>query len=702
MHERGEGFEPNGLLRIAGRPSIILEVVGEIPPGEADVRREKGRGSASARGRTVAGLLAVACAAALTAGGTEAPGALAAPAASGIGVPVTRPCAHVAGALCGSIQVPLYWSDPGRGAPITVRFRIYEHTDTSEPALEPLVAFEGGPGYGSIGSADYYIFLLGSLHQRHDLIVMDQRGTGTSGALDCPRLQRGIGNFVRASGLCAQRLGDAAGAYGSAAVGGDMHAILSGLGIGTVDVYGDSYGTYAAQVFTIHHSGDVRALVLDGAYDNSFDPFEREESVSMRHAWRAVCAREDECPGILRSIATLSAHLATHPLNGTIPEGSGKPVRVHLTATDLAQLVGDATYYYTVFRDLPAAIAAFDHGYRQPLLRLAAEHEAGDGSNGTAAEYSMGDQDAVSCHDYPSIWNVHAGDAERRRQLDAAIAALSPRAFAPFPNEIWLHSQYQYQLVYGCLRWPAPTVSDPPFPRSLPHPNTPVLVLNGEFDQATPIADAEAVAAAWPHSTLVEVPNTAHITALDDFQDCAAAIAQRFLQTLSAGDTSCVQGMPANFVVPVFPERLASAPEASSAGPGDRSTPADRRIAWVAGATVGDALARWYSILLGPHGVGLRGGGFVARGAYFSWGPLHLRLHADRFVPDAATSGEVTWTRSAYRVDARLAVTGPNGLSGTVRISFPTNADHAVATISGEVGGHRLDLTMPAPWAPLG
>jgi len=653
------------------------------------------------RGRGLAAAVAALCAVALAAGASGMPATAEAPSLP-VGVPVTHPCAKVRGALCGVIRVPLYWSDPGRGAPITVHFRIYQHTDTSDPALEPLVAFEGGPGYGSIGSAAYYLFLQGSMHRRHDLIVMDQRGAGTSGALNCPRLQRGIGDFVRASAVCARRLGDAAGAYGSAAIGDDMHAILSGLGIRAVDVYGDSYGTFASQVFTIHHPGDVRALVLDGAYDNTFDPFEREESVSLRHAWRAVCARARECPGILQSIADLSARLAKHPLRGTIPEGSGKPVRVHLTATDFAQLVGDATYYYTVFRDLPAAIAAFHQGYRRPLLRLAAEHQVGDASGGSPSSYSMGDQDAVSCHDYPTIWDVQSKYAERRRQLNTAIAALPSDAFAPFPNDVWLHSLYQYQLVYGCLRWPAPSVSDPPFPHGLPHPDVPVLVLNGEFDQATPIADARRVAAAWPRSTLVEVPNTAHVTALDDFQNCAAVIARRFLRTLGAGDTSCVRRMPADYVVPEFPERLAGAPEASPAGSGDRSTPAGRRLAWVAGSTVGDALARWYSVLYAPHGVGLRGGGFVARGAYFSWGRLLLTFHADRFVADVATSGRAIWRRSASWVRGTLTVTGPNGLTGNLEISFPTNVDGGLATMQGVVGGRRVDLTMPAPWAPLG
>jgi len=44
---------------------------------------------------------------------------------------------------CGSISVPLYRSDPGAGRPLTVRFRVYRHTDGNAPAAEPVVAFEG-------------------------------------------------------------------------------------------------------------------------------------------------------------------------------------------------------------------------------------------------------------------------------------------------------------------------------------------------------------------------------------------------------------------------------------------------------------------------------------------------------------------------------------------------------------------------------
>ena len=106
---------------------------------------------------------------------------------------------------------------------------MYRHTDRAAPAAEPVVAFEGGPGYPSIGSAESYLFMLGQLHRTHDLIVMDQRGTGGSSVIDCPALQNGVGVYEQAAAACARQLGMRAGAFGSAAVADDLAAILRGL-----------------------------------------------------------------------------------------------------------------------------------------------------------------------------------------------------------------------------------------------------------------------------------------------------------------------------------------------------------------------------------------------------------------------------------------------------------------------------------------
>jgi hypothetical protein len=308
---------------------------------------------------------------------------------------------------------------------------------------------------------------------------------------------------------------------------------------------------------------------------------------------------------------------------------------------------------------------------------------------------------AVSCHDYPTIWDTRGTYRERRAQLDAAIAALRPRAFWPFPNAVWLHSLYQHQLVYGCLKWPRPAIDDPALPAG-PRPDVPVLVTNGAFDQSTPAHDARLAARHWPNSTFVAVRNTVHITALADWQSCASVYVRRFLQTLDAGDTSCARTMPPMNVVARFPVHLAGAPEARSGGNGDESTAGDRKAAWVAAQTAGDALARWYNLMYGSSGHGLRGGLYVTKGSYYEPGPVRIRFVDTQLVRDVHMFGHMTWSRRTYRVTSLLRIIGPKRIHGTLRVGFPTNETHGVATITGTLGGRHVDVTVPAPWMPQG
>jgi pimeloyl-ACP methyl ester carboxylesterase len=616
-------------------------------------------------------------------------GMLLVPAASGSAATgasvVLRQCGQNPLVECGSIAVPLYWSHPGVGRPLEVHFRIYHHRDQAAPAGVPVVAFEGGPGYPSIGSAPTYLFMLGSLHQTHDLIVMDQRGTGTSDPIRCPDLQNGVGNYVQATAACARRLGIAASAFGSAAVADDLAAILHALDVPGVDVYGDSYGTYAAQVFTVHHPHLVRAVVLDGTYDNSFRPFEPEGSASLRHAWTALCRRAESCRGILGSIGAFDRRLATHPLIGRGLDADGDVEHVHLTPAGFAQLVFDATYTYTIFRDLPGALHAYRHGDRAPMLRLAAEDVSFNAAGGNAAGYSVGDLEAVSCHDYPTVWNVASGIPARRAQLSHAIAALPAGVFAPFSKRVWLNSADESELVRGCLKWPAPKYSDPPFP-SASRPHVPVLVIDGEFDQTTPVGDARQVAGAWPDATYVEMANTGHISALDDFQRCASGLVRTFLTSLQAGDTACASRVPAINVVR-FP-----------AGASGR-----RHAASLANAAVGDALSRWYNLMYGVVGHGLHGGRFTVLGPYASYAhPLVIRFHGDRFVPGLAVSGRAIWNRTTLRVRAALRLRGPAGASGRITLTFPTNRPHGRAIVTGTLGGRHVLLRLSPPWTSEG
>jgi pimeloyl-ACP methyl ester carboxylesterase len=615
-------------------------------------------------------------------------------------------CPGNSGALCGAVRVPLYWSSPD-GTKLTVDFRVYPHSDQSQPALEPIVAMEGGPGLASIQSAPSYLMMIGPLIERHDLIVMDNRGTGLSDPIDCPALQHysGLdepGDYIGAVQDCAQQLGSSANAYGTDAVGDDLAYILGRLGVPQVDVYGDSYGDYSAQVFTLHHPNLVRALILDGTYNNGYNPFEPEDTGAMRRAWTLLCARSSSCRGqpILKEIGSFDLRLQSDPVVGVAREATGKSVPIDLTAAAFAQLVYDATFTYTEFRDLPAALRAFDAGDNQPLLRLAAE-DIEQNAAGNPTGNSVGDFQAVSCHDYPTAWETSASVPVRTSELAAAIAKLNPDAFAPFTKSVYLSSLDENELVYGCLDWTTPTIPDPPFPVGVQYPDTPVLIFDGQFDQATPVFDALKVVRSWPNDTFVEVSNANHVTADYDFQNCTSVILQRFIGTLSAGDTDCARAMPPVTVVPDFPVSLSDAPAPRAVGD-DAQSRIGRQAAWVTAQTIGDALARWFNLTYG-NGHGLYGGSFVAHGAYYSSsGPMTLDLQGCRFVENLAVSGSVVWNRTSQVVDATVHTEGSADSRGTFTVQWKTGIEdwRTPATVTGVFAGKQVSVELPAPWVP--
>jgi pimeloyl-ACP methyl ester carboxylesterase len=180
-----------------------------------------------------------------------------------VGSLTLTPCDVIDGALCGSLRRA--W-DPTGAVPgsLDVGFAFVPALDTSRPALGTLVPHEGGPGYSTTGSAFSYAAMYGALLVRRNLLLVDQRGTGRSAPISCPELQELVTPYPAAAARCAGRLGARAHLYGSTLAADDLAAVVTALGLGKVDVYGDSYGTYAAQVFTIHHPGMVRAAVLDG------------------------------------------------------------------------------------------------------------------------------------------------------------------------------------------------------------------------------------------------------------------------------------------------------------------------------------------------------------------------------------------------------------------------------------------------------
>ena len=100
--------------------------------------------------------------------------------------------------------------------------------------------------------------------------------------------------------------------------------------------------------------------------------------------------------------------------------------------------------------------------------------------------------------------------------------------------------------------------------------------------------------------------------------------------------------------------------------------------------------------MYGSRGHGLRGGTFTTEGRYFAHTPVTLTFKDARYVPDLAVTGPATWDRELLTIDADVTVAGPNGLHGTLHISWRTNVQRAVATVTGTVNGAPVRVTTPA------
>lgn len=612
---------------------------------------------------------------------------------------------HCGGAWCGRLERALDSAGDVPGT-IAISFELIPQRDPTRANAGTIVAVEGGPGYPTRGSRYDFEALFEPLLEDRHLLLMDNRGTGESGALRCRALQRNPLYSADDIEACGQQLGPAAALFGSALAADDLAALIDALELGPVDLYGDSYGTFFAQVFAGRHPERLRRMVLDGAFAaRGGDPWYPEATAQANAGFDAVCARDPVCAArggtSSARIAALLASLRTAPAGGIAPDGDGRRRHVTADARALAFVMLSNASGPVVYRDLDAAARAWSAGDRAPLLRLVAENETGAASAGsrtTSRQFSSALFVAVSCADYPQIFDATLPASERAAAADAAIDAKrrdEPDVYAPFTIDEMLSLPQDYSVVRLCVPWPTPPAAHPPgqpVPPEADFPAIPVLVLSGELDSLTPAAQAERAAALFPAGRALVVRNSFHVTALGDLDGCASELVRRFLATGDAGDTSCTERVPAYRLVADFARRAADLPPATAA-PGHEGDDADLRRMNAALHTVADVVARWW-VNYDGSGAGLRGGRFhvtsTADGARF-------RLRNVRWTEDLEVSGRIDWRIATDDVQAELVLRGAGLGAGTLSVAWSGRAPGVTARASGRFDGRPVAATAPAP-----
>ena len=650
-----------------------------------------------------------------------------------VGTQKLTPCKDDKRTWCGFLSVPLDRDDPGAA---TLKIG-YAWRPATKAARGTLVANEGGPGYPSLTSMSLWTGMYGDLLQNVNLLVVDARGTGKSHAIDCRTLQNLGGAqteavFFAAIAECGAHLNrsfrhrdggfvHASDLFGTVDAVGDMAAVIEALGVGPIDLYGDSYGSFFAQAFAARHPEKLRSLTLDGTWPLvDANPWYPETPATLRFAFDAVCERSAACAAAAPDSATarlreLADALDAAPLTGTVPRSGKKPETVTVKGPDIAALAWSAGSDGNIYRELDAAGRAALTGDGAPLLRLAA-HTGLNGSlaGGWAANlYSVGHAVGVPCTDYPQPFAMTASSAERTAQFNAAVAALPNEAFAPFSNQQWLTNPIQD--YNQCVPWPAPTHERELAPNGFPlvPPGVPVLILAGDLDSVTALGGAEIAAQQLgPSVRLVVFPNSTHVAAQGDIVGCGSSILRAFLRDparLMTLDVSCKDRFPEIHAVGAFPRVLADQVLPVVAA-GNAASETEQRLAGLAVATAGDAVA--FAPLRGKKTPGLRGGSIAGtprehgkKGKKSKQrkkgkkGPLTLKLTNVRYAEDVSVNGTVVIPHDPHgAIVARLTAIADSGERVKLTATWLPLEPGAVATVQGTAGKRTpLRITLPAP-----
>ena len=615
-------------------------------------------------------------------------------------------CPEPTASLCGFIPAPLDREHPN-GTKIQIYFELYPHTGAGTAESAILVNF-GGPGVATTtAERDFAQFLFAPNLDVHDLLLIDNRGTGLSTTIDCEELQHGTAGFAKSEVDCASQLGVAASRYATGDIAEDVEAVRVALGYDQVDYYGASYGGADATAYAVRYGKHLRSAVLDAP----LGPPGLDELLRLHFRTHADprmiqldCVRSPLCSADQTdpdgTLSELIEHIQQLPVEGDSHDANGNPLHVRIDENALLNFV--ITYPSGSFvntGEILAAAKALKNGDPVPLLRLDAEGFftlVGDAGDPTFN--SIGDYYANGCADVIVPWDWSQPVSERKEQYDKAVDELPFNYYAPFsksaPTGILFSGNGRQ-----CFWWQRPTAPSPMVPPHATFPHTPTLVLDGDMDNRVPYEETNEVAELFPNSTNVIVEEAGHETV--GWTQCARNLVSQFIENLQPGNTSCASSPETVWpAVGRFPFLVADVRPAAvdPSGTNQIGLP-ERKTVSVALATAFDALQRSL-IGSGPFtgtgtGVGLRGGTFQT--VFFGATSFSTTTLTNcSFATDLIVNGTLVWGYDNSIV-ADLTVSGAGTAGGSLHVTGFWENPGPVGnfSITGTLGSKQVAVLVP-------
>jgi pimeloyl-ACP methyl ester carboxylesterase len=440
-------------------------------------------------------------------------------------------------AQCGRLTVPENRAVQG-GRPLQLFVaRIPALSRKHSP--EPLFILAGGPG---LGASTFYASVapaFARIRRNHDIVIVDQRGTGRSQPLNCPFDEQQLwdasnADTVRIMQECRDRLAPEHDLtqYTTSVAVQDLDAVRIALGYARIALYGSSYGTRVAQHYARRFPQHTLALILDGVVPPAqvlgpTTPFDAEQAL------RDVFARCRADPACFKQFGDpeadylqLRAKLALGPVPVALSESrTGLPKQLQFSAAAFAGALRLASYSAEQAALLPLTLHLAND--RDQYAPLASQFLLAAGGYDAVLAYGM--HNSVVCAEDEPFFAAQTPDHK-------ALA------------ETFLGSAQVQALQALCQEWPRGPM-DADFHQPLAS-NAPALLLSGTADPVTPATFGDRAALGFANALHLKFPGQGHGQLL---HSCVDRIMADFLQTARTStapqvDTECVRQLrPAPF-----------------------------------------------------------------------------------------------------------------------------------------------------------
>lgn len=420
-------------------------------------------------------------------------------------------------ARCGTWRVPEDRSNPDKRQ-IKLAIAVIPAV-TYNPEPDPLFLLAGGPGQSAIEVFSATLPFLFNIHQKRDIVLVDQRGTGKSNPLRCLDPENQLANdeeTIESLQACPKELNADLRFYHTEIAMKDLDEIRAALGYEKINLYGISYGTRAALTYLRMFPEHVRTITLDAVLDPGFVMYQdtAADGQSALEMFFTRCEMDDACktsfPNLRNEFDELLARVEKKPAEVNIRHPlTNNPLQLTVTHDLLITLIFQTLYTPDLVATLPLSIhTAYTEENYTPLISqtLLMNFDVYDGM-----------YYAVTCTEDAPFLSAEEIEYHSNKSILGNHAA---------------------NFMAICDTWQKGELS-PEFHKPVTS-DVPALLLSGTADPITPPHHAEEVAKHLTNSIHLVFPGMGHGNL---FNHCGIQLFKDFIQTASVQglDTSCVE-----------------------------------------------------------------------------------------------------------------------------------------------------------------